>query len=245
MEPVALLFWGVPSAIAGAMIGCVSPVIAESLISCKCRRRGKPEPQNPFPKWVKPVCGVLMAVLTAVTMTAGGVFLGGTYRYQAYFVVAFMTIAMLISLIDCAIHLIPNEMVLLLLGLGLVYRLVFDGLPGLLNGLIALGASILIFGGSSAIFYLIKKRIGLGAGDLKYAFALSVAIGTSGLIPFLCGIAAAILLYILIVVVRRMLVMGNYFPMAAHLSVGFLAALLLPYVSSWVTCLHEYFEILG
>lgn len=234
MVVTALLVYGVPSAIAGVVIGYVALHIAQKMITYKCRQRGNPEPQKPFTKWLKLLCGLVMAVLTALVITGGEVFLGGTFRYRMFFAVAFATIALIISLIDCRIHLIPNELVLLLLGLGFIYRLLFDGWYGLVNALLALGASILIFGGSSAVFYFIKKQSGLGAGDLKYAFTICAVVGTSGLIPFLCGMAVAILLYVFFVIGRHLLLMGDYFPMAAHLSVGFLIALLMPYISAYV-----------
>lgn len=219
-------------AVTGAVVGCFILRIAKITISYKCRQRGKSEPQKQIPKWVKLLCVLVMTILSALVVGTANSILGGMYRYKAFFVIAFIAISLVISLTDCCIHLIPNESILLLLVLGIIYRLIFDGLSGMLNALLALGLAILIFGGSFVVFFLITKRPGLGAGDLKYVFALSVIIGTSGMSPFLSGMAVAILLYVFIVMGRHLLQMNDYFPMAAHLSCGFLVALLIPYVDA-------------
>lgn len=227
-----ILLPALTGAVIGAAVGYFVPCIAKKTISYKCRQCGKPEPQKPIPKWVKLLCVLVMTILAALVVGTGSSILGGMFRYKVFFAIIFIAIAMVISLTDCYIHLIPNESILLLLGLGIIYRLLFDGLSGLLNALLALGLALLIFGGSSAIFFLVKRRTGLGAGDLKYVFALSVIVGTSGMNPFLSGMAVAILLYVFIVMGRHLLLMNDYFPMAAHLSCGFLVALLIPYVDA-------------
>lgn len=229
LEPLVLLP-ALGGAAIGAVVGCFVLLVAKKTISYKCRQRGIPEPQNPIPKWVKLLCVLVMTILTALVVGAGNSLLGGVFRYRMLFVIAFIAIALVISLTDCSIHLIPNESILLLLGLGIAYRLLFDGPSGMLNALLVLGIALLIFGGSSAIFFFVKNRTGLGAGDLKYVFAISVIIGTSGMLPFLSGMAVAILLYVFIAMGRHLLLMNDYFPMAAHLSCGFLVALLIPYV---------------
>ena len=227
-----MLISALEGAVVGGAIGCIIPQIVKKTVSYKCRQRGRPEPQKSIPKWLRALCIFMMMILTALTAVSGSVIFSGVYRYKVFFTILFITIALVISLTDCYIHLIPNESILLLLGLGIIYRLVFDGLFGLLNALLALGITILIFGGSSAIFFLIKKCTGIGAGDLKYVFAISVIIGTSGIIPFLSGMAVAVLAYVFIVVGKHLLLMNDYFPMAAHLSCGFAVALLLPYIKA-------------
>ena len=232
MTVLIILILGLAGAVIGATVGLFIPHIARKTIFYKCWQRQKPEPPKSISEWLRVLCILLMTVLTALVVTTGYAILGGVFRYKVIFTIIFIAIALVISLTDCYIHLIPNECVLLLFGLGIVYRILFDGLSGLLNALIALGLVILIFGGSSAIFFLIKGRTGLGAGDLKYVFALAVIIGTSGMIPFLSGMAIAILLYIFIVMGKHLLLINDYFPMAAHLSCGFLVALLIPYVEA-------------
>lgn len=227
-----ILLPALTGAVIGVAVGCFIPHITKKIISYKCRQRGKPEPQSLIPKWIKLLCVLAMIILSAGVVGAGSSLLGGMFRYKAFFVIAFIAIAMVISLTDCYIHLIPNESVLLLLGLGIIYRILFDGPSGLLDALLALGLALLIFGGSSVIFFLIKGRTGLGAGDLKYVFAVSIIIGTSGMIPFLSGMAVVILFYVFVVMGRHLLLLNDYFPMAAHLSCGLLVALLIPYVDA-------------
>lgn len=223
---------------AGIAIGCAIPGIARKIIAYKCRQRGRPEPEESLGKGIGRKCIAIMALFSAFALLTGFVSKETGLGYKAYFLIFFAAIALTISLVDCSIHLIPNEAVLLLLALGIIYRVVFDGVSSLLNALLALGIAILIFGGSSALFFLLKKRSGLGAGDLKYAFAISMIVGTSGMLYFLGGMAIAVLAYVFIGMRRHLFSMTDYFPMAAHLSCGFAVALLAPFaavVSQFVT----------
>ena len=217
---------GIIGGAAGAILGYFAPRLTAEVVAYKCRQRGKDLPENEFPKWVKPVCALIMGLFSALTLIGAD---GPLLHVKALFVIFFAAAALVISMTDCAIHLIPNEGVLLLLVMGLAYRLLFDGWSGLLNALCALGLAILIFGGSSAIFYVWKHQSGMGAGDLKYVFVIAIIVGTAGAVNFLLGMAAAILAYVLIGMQLYWFRLTDYFPMAAHLSCGFLLALAAPY----------------
>lgn len=223
--------------IMGAAIGWLVPRAAKKVTLYKCKQRGKSPPEMSMPKLGNMICILLFAILSAFVMTSGRTIIGGEMQYKAFFALFFITVAVVVSLTDCYIHLIPNESILLLLVVGIMYRLLFDGWVGLLNALLAIGLSILIFGGSSALFFLLKKRSGLGAGDLKLVLVYSIIVGYPDLFWFLLGMAAAILFYIFIGFQRYMLRMTDYFPMAAHLSFGFWVAMLIPYVEAFVGCI--------
>mgnify|MGYP002796921014 CR=1 FL=1 len=217
---------------AGAILGYFIPRLTTEVVSYKCHQRGKPLPERELPQWVKPLCALILGLFSVSTLLSAS---GPLLCVKAIYAIFFAAAALTISLTDCSIHLIPNEGVLLLLGTGIVYRLLFEGWSGLLNALCTLGLAILIFGGSSAIFYVWKHQSGLGAGDLKYVFAIAIIVGTSGAVDFLLGMAAAILAYVFFGMQTYRFRMTDYFPMAAHLSCGFLLALVAPYLAEDLT----------
>lgn len=219
----------------GAVIGYMIPDIAHKVVLYKCRQRGQEEPKKEISKKLRIICVTLMALFSAIVMVCNGLTVGAALFYESLFVIIFAMQALIVSLVDCKIHLIPNESVLLLLGIGIGYRFLFDGLLGLFHSLLALGVAILIFGGSSALFYFFRKRSGLGAGDIKYIFAISIVIGIEGMPYFIAGMAIAVLGYVFIGMKKGLILMTDYFPMAAHLSIGFATALLEAYVSVAMT----------
>ncbi len=91
-----ILLPALTGAVIGAAVGCFIPRIAEKTISYKRRQRGEPEPQSPIPKWVKLLCILIMTIMTALLVAAGSSLLGGIFRYKAFFVIAFIVIAMVI-----------------------------------------------------------------------------------------------------------------------------------------------------
>lgn len=222
----------VASTLIGLVGGWVTMRVTPEVISYKCEQRGKMKPETPISERAKLIGVATVTVFSIVAITCGLLVMGGQYKYQSFFAVVFAMIAVSVSLTDISLRIIPNESVILMLLLGLIYRLLFDGFSGLMNSLLALGLTIVIFGGSSALFFFMKKQIGLGAGDLKWAMVISIIVGYPGLLWFLCGMAAAVLIYVFVGMLRKRFLMADYFPMAAHLSCGFLLALLAPYITA-------------
>lgn len=225
------------SGIAGAALGWLTSHFTKKLIAYKCRQRSRPKPDDSVSKRAKWFGIILLMLISMCAFTCGNFVIGGQFRYKAIFVVFFTMIAISVSLTDIRLHLIPNESVLVLLIAGILYRVLFDGAVGLVNGLLGIGLAILVFGGTTAVFYFFKRIPGIGAGDLKWILAISFIVGYPGFLWFLCGLVAAILVYVFLKMKRHLLHITDYFPMAAHLSFGFVVALLVPYVKGFIDCM--------
>lgn len=232
MAIVYLPVIAVAAGIAGAGLGWLTSHLSKKLIAFKCKQRNRQEPDISVSGKAKWFSIILLALISMCAFTCGSLVIGGQFRYKAFFIVFFAMIAMSVSLTDIRLHLIPNECVLVLLVAGILYRVLFDGLSGVFNGLLGMGLAILVFGGTTAIFYFLKKTPGIGAGDLKWILATSFIAGYPGMLWFLGGTAVAILAYVYIEMKCHLLHMSDYFPMAAHLSFGFMVALLVPYVEA-------------
>lgn len=210
--------------ILGGVIGFCIPAVTRTLIQYKNGKRGIGS--QPI------VISGPIRIAIMVFMFISSMFLAAIMPvFQEMFAILFLTISVILILTDYYIRLIPNECVLLFLISGIGFRLYTEGIPGILNSLIAEGLIILFFGISAGAFYIIKKQSGIGAGDLKLAMAIAWIVGYPDIFVFFFGMAAAILVYLLFLTRMMRFSMNNYFPMAAHLCVGFWIALLIPYIT--------------
>lgn len=210
--------------IIGAVIGAFIPDITLYLIKYKCKQRNRSQPDMQGLK--KGVFRISIILFTAAVSIAVSLI---TSVWESVFLMIFIIAAIITAITDHYIRLIPNEYVLFLFVIGLIYRIIRGGGEGVLNSLAAFGISLLFFGGSAAVFYLIKKQSGIGAGDIKLAMAVSIIVGYPGVLYFILGSALAMMVYILFIMRMHMFNMQYYFPMAAHLCIGFFIALMTPY----------------
>lgn len=149
---------------------------------------------------------------------------------QAILVAFFITIACIAAIIDFYLRIIPNEIVLILLASGILYRILDGGFASLLGSLIALLLTIVLFAAAAGITFIRKHTIGVGAGDIKLAMVLSIALGFPGVVYFFLGLGVAVIAYLLISLKGGFLIKDSYFPMAAPILVGFLFAVFWPVI---------------
>lgn len=216
------LIKSVIGAVLGAAAGTALPAFVKKLIEYKYRKKGKPVPDGIMSGANAKIIAIAAdAVLTALTAAL----LGLPAAAAAFLIIQ---IALVCVFVDWYIRIIANEAVLLMLVLGVIYRILAGGASSLLGSLAALGLVTLLFGGSAALMTAIKGRPEVGAGDLKYAMAAAVTVGWPGVIYMLLCFAAAVLVYIFVGMKRSMLTMNTYFPMCLQLSVGLLGGIFLP-----------------
>jgi type 4 prepilin peptidase len=139
--------------------------------------------------------------------------------------------------IELTINIIPNELVILTLLLGLAYRVLSgwlrgDVLSSLLGSLGAFMITLVLFVCSIASARKASNGIshGVGAGAFKMALALSVAVGFPGVVFFYLGLFATVAVYFLF-----QLLTGSYsflteFPLSPFLFLGLLCGLACPYL---------------
>lgn len=220
-----LLYKGIMSGMVGAVLGLFLPDMVSGVIEYKCKQRRLRQPDSQSLLSGALFMGIIVFMVSA-SVVAGIVAPIGLDM----FLIVFAAMSLIVSLTDYYIRLIPNECVLMIIIIGIIYRFCQGGGIALLNSLVALGVIVLIFGGSAAIFYMIKKQSGVGAGDIKLAMAIAITVGIPGVYYFLLGMALAVIVYLLAVIKLRRFSVNRYFPMAAHLCIGFLMALYGSYI---------------
>ncbi|WHH57935.1 A24 family peptidase [Petroclostridium sp. X23] len=207
----------------GLAIGFMIPDLAKKMIRYKCIKRHQDAPAFYMPKWHKHIIVLLSASLFV---------LAGRQMplMEAVLMDIFIVIALTAAVVDNQVRIIPNEMVLSVMVLGVIYRIIASGAHSLLGSLGALAFVIAVFGGTAVITKIFTKSTGVGAGDLKLAMAIAITAGYPGVYYFLGGMAVAIGGYCLAGLQIGLLTPKSTFPMCGHIMAGFLIALFVPYM---------------
>lgn len=140
------------------ILGLSIPSISFKLIEYKCSKSNLEVPKV-FSK----------AIYIYISLIIGSIgFIIGALDVAVYvyiFTIILIGISLSISLIDLKISIIPNEMLLIIFFVGIIFRFFIGGFSGIINSFIGAGIMAIFFGISTIIFGTSK----LGAGDIKLA----------------------------------------------------------------------------
>ncbi len=142
--------------------------------------------------------------------------------YLAVLTSILFSLAMLISIVDLKIHIIPNEFVLVMLIIGVLLQIYYLDIRYFMG---AIGC----MAGTAAMFLIVGKIMGLhkiGAGDIKLAGVMGFALGYPGILTALMVMGATMLIYCFIGFSRYKISMKSALPLAPFLMIGMSAGLL-------------------
>jgi prepilin signal peptidase PulO-like enzyme (type II secretory pathway) len=147
--------------------GALLPKLIRPVILRKLEKRGKEMTASVQDKAAFKIGLILLAAaLGGVT----GYFAG---PLTAAFIGILTAFSLAFAMIDMRIHVIPNEMILMIMPLGLLFQLYEFGWLGALKALGCMAALIVIFMVLGMIFGLEK----MGAGDVKLMGAMGLVLG--------------------------------------------------------------------
>lgn len=167
------------------------PIVSWTLLRGRCRSCGEPiSVRYPTVELLSGLLWLLAGLTFGLTwQTAGAVFL--------------FYLLMIVSYIDADLMRIPNQLVALMIGVGLVGALVYQVLgvpvvplvplgPGVLSSplVMALVGALVSSGLSLAIavaYAFVRKTRGFGMGDVKLLAAIGVFLGLYGLLALFLG----------------------------------------------------------
>ncbi|MGL5256885.1 MAG: prepilin peptidase [Proteocatella sp.] len=140
------------------ILGLSIPSISYKIIEYKCSKLNLEVPKV-FSKAIYIYIGLIMSFLGFIV----GVL--GLKINISILALVLIGISLSITLIDIKLNIIPNEMVLTMFFLGIIYRFFLGGLSSIINSFVGAVIMTLFFGISMIIFGTSK----LGAGDIKLA----------------------------------------------------------------------------
>lgn len=133
-----------------------------------------------------------------------------------------ITLGIVIAYIDIRIRIIPNELVLTIIIVGIIFQTIFYGMYGLIGSIMSMIFIMIVFT-TLANFMGMGK---VGAGDVKLAGAIGFALGYP-LVSTAMGIMAIVLLaYILVGLALRKIKLTTMLPLAPFLAAGYIFSLL-------------------
>lgn len=166
-------------AISGLVIGWFIPNMYRGVIEYKCARKSRDTPSFNSSMWHNVLFGIGNMIMYSFAMVLTGDYV------LAMSASILISLAVIITAVDIKIRLIPNELVLVLLLMGGVYRLNLAGVPGILYSFAGALIMVLLFGLSGKIAGFNK----VGAGDLKLAFAIGIVCASTNIVPALLVMA--------------------------------------------------------
>ena len=132
-----------------------------------------------------------------------------------------ISLGIIFAYIDIKIRIIPNELILVLLTLGIIYQAFNYGLEGILGAIICMVFIMIVFTALATFMGLGK----VGAGDVKLAGAIGFALGYPSVVTAMGAMAAVLLSYILIGLALRKIRLTTMLPLAPFLVAGYIFAL--------------------
>ena len=144
----------------------------------------------------------------------------------------FVSIALISSWVDILIRIIPNEIVLTIAALGIVFRIVCAIADpwSLLGGFASFA---LTFGMFSLAMFIGRRRWnsrGVGAGDFKLAMIASFIVGFPGIAYFYIALCVTMLVYFAYMITRGSFGFFVWFPMCSFLMIALLVGLIYSYI---------------
>lgn len=163
-------------------------------------------------------------VLVAITNGLLWIYAGSRLEniFTALLVSLLFTVAILISIIDLQVRLIPNDLVLLMICLGGPFQILYFGWMAPLYAFICM---ITV----GFVFALVGKLVGLhqvGAGDVKLAGTIGWVLGYPHIKIALIWMSAALLIFCLGGLTMKKVTMHSVFPFAPFIMFGTICALI-------------------
>jgi leader peptidase (prepilin peptidase)/N-methyltransferase len=133
-----------------------------------------------------------------------------------------ITLGLIIAFIDVNIRIIPNELVLTVLILGLVFQTLLYGMYGIIGSVMSMIFIMIVFT-SVAVFMGLGK---VGAGDVKLAGAIGFALGYPLIVTAMVTMAIVLIVCILAGLALKKIQLSTMLPLAPFLVAGYVFSLL-------------------
>jgi leader peptidase (prepilin peptidase)/N-methyltransferase len=212
MNIIVSIIYGIVGLIVGYRIQDISYIIIEY----KKRKQEVNKDCLIYSKWVM----IILSIVNGLMWTLAGLYLPNPII--GLIIALQFSIGIIIGFIDISIRIIPNELVLMLLILGIVFQILNFGLGALIYAAISMIVMMTVFV-SVAAFVGFGK---VGAGDVKLAGAVGLALGYPLVITAVYMMSVVLFIYIAVGLLTKKISLATMFPLAPFIISGFAAALI-------------------
>lgn len=133
-----------------------------------------------------------------------------------------ITICILVAFIDINIRIIPNECTILILVTGILFQVFSFGLKALIPSIITMFAMM-------GLFILVAGFVGfgkVGAGDVKLAGAMGLALGYPLIITSMAIMSAVLIVFIGTGIASKKIALSTMLPLAPFITAGYAGVLI-------------------
>lgn len=141
------------------------------------------------------------------------------------YLMIFSELAIVGALVDYQLRIIPNELLIVLLIIGIVFKISNNTILNIVQEIEGLLLIIVIFAGTAFVTKLFSNDIGIGAGDIKLSIIIAFILGYPNVIFFLLGTAIFIGIFSIVGIFFGIIGPKDTFPMCGFLMSGFCLAL--------------------
>lgn len=208
------LFLSVIIGIAGLIIGYKIPEISQRIMQYK---KGKD-----YTGIGKESFNIMMLLCLLNGLIWGYSFYQLDNILYAAILAVLMTLGLIIAYIDVKIRIIPNELVLAKLILGIVFQITYFGFTALLGAAISMIVMMVVF---TAVAGFVGFGT-VGAGDVKLAGVMGISLGYPLIITAIGIMAIALLIFILSGMALKKIYLSTMLPFAPFMIIGYIIALL-------------------
>lgn len=199
--------------IIGLVIGYKIPDISDKIIKYK-----RPETDIDENNFLS--SNIMKVLITAVTVVLW--VLSGSINNTiiGLLISAQIFIGIIIAYIDVKIRIIPNELVLAMVVSGIIFQILNYGFRALIVAAITM---IVMMG----VFTAVAGFVGfgkVGAGDVKLAGAMGIALGYPLIITAIGVMAVSLLVFILTGMALKKIYLSTMLPFAPFMMIGYIAA---------------------
>ena len=204
--------------LAGAALGFVLPDISQKLAKYKYRKKSLPfEGDSRY---------TALYIKLGLCVLNGGAWLVSILIADSFLIATVISIlfsaALLAALVDIQIRIIPNEILLVMVVMGLTFQAAQFGLSTLFYALLCMVSMMLLFSAVAGFIGFDK----VGAGDVKLAGAMGLALGYPAIISGLAIMSAVFVLFTLAGLLAKKLTLKTMVPFAPFMMTGMVFALL-------------------
>ena len=196
----------------GIIIGLMLSTMAQKIIYHKSLKKGIKLGEDTV--YLKPLTKLGVCLLNSGLWTLTVLRLGNIIT--SILLSSLFTLAILIAIIDIKIRTIPNELVLLLSIVGIAFQILHFGFSSLPGAFVSMTGMMISFLAVAALVGLCK----VGAGDVKLAGAMGLALGFPNIITAIAVMSAAILIYSLLGFITKKLSLQSMVPFAPFMMLG-------------------------
>ena len=198
--------------IAGIAAGWFIPLAALKTAEYKVGKRGGTLPADM--RFTSPIIKLLCLFINGLLWTAVGLFTKNLLH--AFLLAVILFDAAVITIVDIRIHLVPNEAVLAMMLVGFILQIGLNGISSMITAVIS---ALVVM----VVFIVLGSVLGfntVGAGDVKLAGAMGLALGWPLIMYGMVGMSAILLVWCLGGLITKKLQLSSMLAFAPFMMAG-------------------------